>query len=176
MPIDSLRRRKVLAFLAALAVHIFAETFVQFKDTTSTTSALRGQVAKQGHWGHWFRDFSEVAHADGEGHGDRCGSRPHRTHRIQTQSLCRITQECWPTLLVKKILRRTWSLQRWNLLGMEPFFVLLIWLCSSDWTLKVLLESFNAIVTIYSQTGLQAFMSSWVYMNSQWQKTNLQKK
>ncbi|CAL1146344.1 unnamed protein product [Cladocopium goreaui] len=37
-------RRKVLAFLAALAVHIFAETFVQFKDTTSTTSALRGQV------------------------------------------------------------------------------------------------------------------------------------
>ena len=44
MPIDSLRRRKVLAFLAALAVHIFAETFVQFKDTTSTTSALRGQV------------------------------------------------------------------------------------------------------------------------------------
>ena len=129
--------------------------------------------AKQGHWGHWFRDFCEVWAAEGEGHGDRCGS---KTHRTQTQSLCRITRECWPTLLVKKTLRRTWSLQRWNLLGMELFLVWLIWLCSSDWTPKVLLESVNARVTIYSQTGLQALMTSWVYMNSHWEKTNLQKK
>ena len=45
MPItDSLRRRKVLALLAVLVFHIFAETFVQSKDATSTASALRGQV------------------------------------------------------------------------------------------------------------------------------------
>ena len=52
MPIDSLRRRKVLAFLAILVIHIFAETFVQSKDSTSgakimstmSTTSPRGQV------------------------------------------------------------------------------------------------------------------------------------
>ena len=175
MPIDSLRRCKVLAFLAALAVHIFAETFVQFKDTTSTTSALRGQVQSKATEATDSETFPKSPMPMAKVTGTDAEVDPSNPSNTDTKPLSyyagMLTNPPSEEDSEKDMITPTLKF-----IGYGAVFGLLIWLCSSDWTLKVLLESFNAIVTIYSQTGLQAFMSSWVYMNSQWQKTNLQKK